>query len=61
MVPPEDVAAGVEVTYNIEGGGTHNHTVTVGAVEFMALAAGETVMIDSSETTHMHTITLSCG
>ena len=60
-VTAEEVAAAVEVTYDIEGGGTHNHTVTVSAADFTALAAGETVMIESSMGTHLHAITLSCG
>lgn len=61
-VPPEDVAAGREVTYmtTLEAG--HFHEVVVTADMFASLAAGETVMVDTvaDATGHMHPITLAC-
>lgn len=67
VVPVEDVAAGVEVTYDIQGNNTgHGHTVTVSATDFAALDSGTVVSLTSSDTgaigmDHTHPVTLSCN
>jgi hypothetical protein len=60
-VTAEDVEAGVEKTYNIQGDAGHDHTVTLTAEHFATLAAGETVTVTSSnEIAHTHDITVVC-
>jgi hypothetical protein len=65
-IPAEDVSAGVEETYDIQGDNTgHGHTVTVSADDFVDLDAGSEVMLTSSDTgapgnDHTHPVTLSC-
>jgi hypothetical protein len=67
VVPVEDVAAGVEKTYDIQGNNTgHGHFVTVSADDFADLDAGTVVMLTSSDTgaagmDHTHPVTLSCN
>ncbi len=64
-VPIADVMAGVEVTYDITGDSRHPHTVVVTAADFARIAAGETVVITSSEDMgidlHSHDVTLYCS
>jgi hypothetical protein len=58
-IPEEDVIAGKEVTYQMGGG--HTHTLTLTSDDFAALAAGETIMVQSSNDVHMHTVTITCA
>lgn len=65
-IPLDDVAAAVEVVYDIQGNNTgHAHTVTVTASDFEALDSGTVVTITSSDTgavgmDHTHEVTISC-
>ncbi|HEY5938574.1 MAG TPA: hypothetical protein VIU61_28175 [Kofleriaceae bacterium] len=62
VVPPADVAAGVEKSYNIKGGSAHPHTVVVTAAMFADLKMNKVVTANSSEDAdHIHTVTVSCG
>lgn len=66
-IPLDDVLAGEDKSYDIQGNNTgHGHTVTVSADDFAALSAGETVELTSSNNgsagrSHTHPVTLYCG
>ena len=62
-VPPEDVAAGAEMTYELSLEAGHTHQVTVTAEMFGMLQMGETVEVDSLEdaTLHIHPVTIMCA
>lgn len=61
-VSPEDVAAGTEREYDIQGASPHTHTVIVTAGNFATLATGESVVVTSSrDAGHTHSITISCA
>ena len=66
-MPLSDIAAGVEVTYDIQGNNTgHGHFVTLTAANFTALDAGTTVTLTSSDIgaagkDHTHDVILSCA
>lgn len=66
VIPPGDVRAGVEKTYDIRGDNVgHTHTVTVTAAAFGLLQVGDPVSIVSSNNGpvgfgHEHTVELSC-
>ena len=64
-VPLADVTAAVEVTYDIQGASRHPHTVVVTSADFARIAAGERVVITSSEDMgvdlHSHDVTLFCS
>src|SRR5262245_58227201 len=42
-VSPDDVAAGVDKTYSIQGSSTHDHMITLTAAQFGMLAGGTAV------------------
>jgi hypothetical protein len=61
-VPPADVAAGADQTYDIRGTSGHTHSVTITAANFATLAGGGTVMVTSSNgAAHTHAVTVICG
>ncbi len=56
-----DVNAGVDKTYDITGGSTHGHMLTVTAADFTAIKAGTTRMVTStSGGGHTHAVTVMC-
>ncbi|MFK8002811.1 MAG: hypothetical protein AB8H86_24720 [Polyangiales bacterium] len=56
-----DVVAAEERTYDIRGVSAHPHTYTLTAANFASLAAGESVMVTSSEDNgHTHSVTIQC-
>ena len=65
-VPPADVVAGVEKTYDIRGDNVgHTHTVTITAAHFGSLQAGDPISVLSSNNGpvgfgHEHTVQLTC-
>lgn len=67
VIPIADVAAAVEVTYDIQGNNTgHGHSVTVTADDFVAIDVGTVVTLESSDTgavgqDHTHPVTISCN
>ncbi len=67
VVTKEDVAAGVDKSYDIQGSADHTHTVTVTASDFMTLAANNAITtastFNNSATfgTHDHTILVACA
>lgn len=63
-IPPGDVAAGADKTYDIKGMSQHTHSVTITAAQFQQLAAGETIQVDSTRAgapDHLHTCTIICA
>ena len=66
VVPPDDVVAALEKTYDIRGDNVgHTHTVTLLSSHFLALQRGEAQSVVSSNNGpvgigHDHTIELSC-
>lgn len=62
VVPPEDVQAGQERTYDIQGGSAHNHRVTLTSANFATLAGGGTITVSSSnDAFHQHSVTVRCA
>jgi hypothetical protein len=61
-VTKADIMAGVDKSYHIMGGATHDHVVTITAAQFAMLALN-TDISDTSTTTnaHDHVITISCA
>jgi hypothetical protein len=61
-VSKADIAAGVDKTYDIRGGASHSHLVTLTAADFAKLAgnngASEQSTVDDS---HSHTVTITCA
>ena len=64
-VPIAHLTAGTEQTYDIQGESRHPHTVVVTPAQFDRIAAGERVVITSSEDMgvdlHTHDVTLFCS
>jgi hypothetical protein len=60
-VPKEDVVAGAEKTYQIQGTSGHPHTVVVTAAMFTMLQNNTRVMVTSSnDAGHTHVVTITC-
>lgn len=62
-VPHADIVAGAAVQYDIQGTATHDHPLTVSAIDMAKLADGETVSVTSGSggaDGHNHQVTLSC-
>ncbi len=60
-VTQDDVTAGVDKTYDIQGSSMHAHMVTITAADFANLAGGGTVMVTSTTgAAHTHQITVTC-
>jgi predicted small lipoprotein YifL len=61
-VPKEDVVAGSDKTYQIQGASGHPHSVMVTAAMFTMLQNNMTVTATSStDASHNHTITITCA
>jgi hypothetical protein len=62
VVPREDVLAGVEKTYHIQGSADHDHEVTLTADDFASLASGNEIQDKSTVTLlHRHTVHVKCA
>jgi hypothetical protein len=62
VVPPADIDAGVEKSYDITGTSNHPHTIKVTAAQFATLRAGGQVTITSTfDDGHTHNVTLRCA
>lgn len=61
-VSAADVSAGIEKTYDIQGGSPHAHSVTVTAEQFSSLQNNQQVSATSSNGGgHTHSVTISCA
>jgi hypothetical protein len=60
-VKPGDVAAGVEKTFDLTGGASHAHAVTITASEWQRLGAGEILRKQSTRDGHAHRLYVRCA
>jgi len=61
-VSKEDVDAGIEMQYNIQGNATHAHSVTVTSGNFNSLKNNQSVTISSTAGDgHTHSVSVSCA
>lgn len=61
-IPAADVAAGVERTYTLEDNGSgHTHEVTLTAADFANLQRGQGIQEMSTQTGHIHSVTVNCA
>ena len=61
-VSKEDIDAGVDKTYSIQGSSGHNHTIVVSSDNFNTLKSSKTIKIESSrDSSHRHDVTVSCA
>lgn len=61
-VSAEDISAGIEKTYDIQGNSGHLHTITVTAQDFLALfSQGEVVVSSTRDEHHTHDVTIACA
>lgn len=61
VVSKEDIAAGVDKTYDITGSSLHAHSVTITAAMFADLAQNTNIMTVSTTNVHAHDITVVCA
>ncbi len=62
VVSAQDVVAGAEITYHIQGTSDHDHTVTLSADEFASLQQDRAIMtVSSNDAGHSHTIMVACA
>ncbi|MGE5182407.1 MAG: hypothetical protein ACM31C_10115 [Acidobacteriota bacterium] len=62
VVPMQDVAAGVDVTYHIQGTSDHDHTVVLRAADFASLQQDRAIMTTSSfDADHSHAVMVACA
>jgi len=61
VVTPDEVAAGVDKTYGIQGAASHDHMVTITAAQFAMLKTSASIMVTSTDGIgHTHVVTVSC-
>lgn len=61
-VSQQDVAAGVEKTYSIQGSATHDHSVTLTASDFTTLQGNTSISkLSTSGDGHTHNVMVSCA
>ncbi|RSC93048.1 hypothetical protein [Tenacibaculum singaporense] len=61
-VSKEEVQAGTEKTYSIQGSSSHDHTVTLTAANFSSLQSNNSITVSStSGDGHTHSVTVSCA
>lgn len=62
VVSKEDVNAGVEKTYSIQGSSGHDHIVTLSAANFTSLKNKTTISVTSTnDADHTHSVAVSCA
>lgn len=61
-VSKEDVSAGVDKSYSIQGSANHPHQITVTAAQFNMLKNNSQILVNTSvNSDHSHTVTISCA
>lgn len=60
-VTKEDVEAGVQKSYSIMGGASHDHEVLITSSHFSSLKTNQSIEVDSTGGSHPHTVTVSCA
>ncbi|CAM1365897.1 conserved exported hypothetical protein [Tenacibaculum litoreum] len=62
IVSKEDVQAGTEKSYSIQGSSPHDHMVTLSAANFSSLQNNNSITVSStSGDGHTHLVTVSCA
>ena len=62
VVSKEDVAAGVDMTYDIMGTAAHTHSVTITAAQFATLQTNQSITTTSTvASSHSHMIVVMCA
>lgn len=62
VVSKDDVAAGVDQTYDIMGTAAHTHSVTITAAQFATLQTNQSIMTTSTvASSHSHSIVVMCA
>nr|WP_299381793.1 hypothetical protein [Allomuricauda sp.] len=62
IVSKEDIEAGEEKTYSIQGGSGHNHTVRLTTSHFESLRQNNQITVESSQNSlHRHDVTVACA
>jgi hypothetical protein len=62
VVSKEDVAAGVDKSYDITGTSDHPHTVMITAAQFAMLEQNTSITtVSSTDDLHSHSIKVSCA
>lgn len=61
VVSAADVAAGVDKTYDIQGGAGHAHSVTITAAEFEVMRSADPIQVTSTAAGHTHVCTVVCA
>lgn len=61
IITKAEIEAGVAQTYDIQGGATHAHEVTLTDAQLAMLKANQPVTVTSTPTGHAHTITITCA
>jgi hypothetical protein len=61
VIATADLDSATDKVYDIQGGATHSHSVTLSVAQLRALKSGMTVNVTSSTTlTHEHGVTILC-
>ncbi|TDQ25563.1 hypothetical protein [Tenacibaculum caenipelagi] len=61
-VSKEDIQAGIDKAYSIQGSANHNHIITVTTANFSSLRNNNSINVTStSGGGHTHTVTVSCA
>ena len=61
-VSKEDVTAGAQKVYSIQGSSEHNHSVTISVDNFNTLKSNKSIQVSSTEDDgHTHSVTVSCA
>lgn len=62
IVSKEDIEAGVEKSYSIQGSSGHGHDIVLSSSDFTKLKNKEQVVVESSRgNSHRHNVTVSCA
>jgi len=62
IVSVDDVQAGIEKSYAIQGSSSHPHTVTISSSQFNTLKSNNSVeIVSSNDSGHTHSVTVSCA
>jgi len=61
-VSKEDIDAGLEKAYSIQGSSGHDHGIVITAANFTSLKSKQSIVIESTTgASHRHDVTVSCA
>lgn len=62
VVSKADIDAGTQKSYSIQGGSSHNHSITLTSANFNTLKTAKSISVESSrDSSHRHDVTVSCA